>query len=226
MMKKIFPLFLILAISSCGKIDNPKSSSLEEVRSFSVQSLTGNDLTTLQTICTALTSKYNFLNVTNNKTYSFGTSSKSCEDANVSATTLVQADIQGLLFKRLDTGANFIFPDVETNVSGVMKTVCANTTNPSSPLAQADGSAIWFTATSLSNSDCKPAANEVCLLIEKGVTSTSTTAPGSYEIVSKDWVKFQVDSRMSNYGFWTGRKLISSALCGTSKYSEAHADLK
>ncbi len=225
-MNKIFPFFLILVISACGKIDGPKSSSLGEIRAFSSQAISGNDLTTIQTICTALTSKANSLNVTNNKTYTFATMNKGCEDSTLSATSTVQADIQNLIFKRLDTGANFVFSDVETNSVGTMKSVCANTTNPSSPSTQTDGTAIWITATSLNNSDCLPSGNEVCLLIEKGLPNTTSTVTNGYEIVSKDWIKFQVDSRMSNYGFWTGRKVISSAGCGTSKYSEVHADLK
>lgn len=217
-------LILLVLIAACGKYKT-SGSRLGEIRSLTPAALSAGDLSSIRTICAALVSKAASIAQAPNLTYTFSYATKSCEEPRLSVNRLVPVTIenQNSSYKFKDGSSYFVFPEVETNVSGIMKEVCsnANSATPTDSFTSSGGNATWVTTSAVSSSDCNPGNGQMCILIDTGIPSGS-----GYKIVSKDWMKFQVDPSLANYGFYVERKAESEALCGLNKYTINIATLR
>ncbi len=219
-MNKILILALLVG---CGKYKTT-SSRLGQIRSFAPQALSSDESARLSLICSSLDAKYASITASPSLTYTFSVASKSCEDAKLSVSRLamVTIDNQSSSYVKFKEGsATFVFPDVETRNSGIMKEICANLSTGTDSFRSDAGNAVWYTSSGVSSSDCNPGNGEMCLLIDTG-----TPSGASFKVSNKDWVKFQVDSALPHYGFFVDRRVESDSVCGQNKYTVNVATLR
>ncbi len=222
-MKKILLLTTFVLASSCGKIDTTKNSILGSVVAFQPEALTTEDARLLRKICSSLETKETNLGASSSTVYTFAVQDKSCS-SDLSGETNVAVNVDYPKFKRVDTGGNFIFPDIEATDSGIMKTICDETDNPISPVKNASGVAIWFSTIDISASDCNSSNGQPCIIIKKGIPSGPSG--NKFEIVSQEWMQFQTIINQGNVGFWIFRKAITNTSCTNTDYTEVRATLK
>jgi hypothetical protein len=217
-------LFFLLLSVSCGKYDMPSGSSniIGEARALS-STKSSSDISNLSVICAALSSKSFTLPQSLNSSLSFNTSQKDCsgndiENGNVDV--VIQGNGSNYTFKRKADSLDFIFPNVETNTSGVLQDVCPNISSFSSPLIQGS-QATFFTTTGISSSDCAPTSGEICLQVSTG------RVEGSQAIIhTKEWIRFRVSSTQGKIGFFTQRKKVARSYCGENESLVFSATLK
>jgi hypothetical protein len=224
MTKQLAALAFVLLATSCGEI--PKTGTLlGEERSFNPLVVNQQEEQRLQLLCARLNNKAQALSQGSAETFTFSVTEKSCEGTILSSNQLISTGLEVMQgsyrLRRNDNGALFVFPDLETNISGIMKEICGNLSGITSPKKIAGDNVLWFTTTNVSTSDCTPRGNEMCILLETGVPSGS-----NYVVVAKEWIRFQVDPVLPKAGFYTERKKISQASCGQAKFTEIIATLK
>lgn len=222
---KLAVLSLAVLAFACGKYEGGvPGSSLGQSRAF--QPLVAD--TTLQSnvtsICNALAQKSSILNSAVNSVHNFEASQTNC-DGTLLFTGAVRTTIQNLGSEyqfRKDDGTSFIFPNVETNSSGIMAQFCSNLSNLQTQTVNSDNTVTSITTSGISSADCSPISGEICVLIENGPLSGST-----FTVATQEWVRFRVsNSTNQKIGFFTQRKKVSRSFCGTNQSIEYRALLK
>ncbi len=217
-------LLLALLAAACGKTENT-GNKLGELRTYSPLAVSATDRTRLGAICQALNQKASLLGQFLNTNFAFEVQTSECDrtSSGVTENVVLQRDLAGrYVFKKVPSGLDFVFPEVETDVSGSLAQICPDLANLENPKRLANGNVLWFSATDVSSADCASTATEFCVRLE-------TAAPqgnGSYKVHSKEWIRFRIDPNLAKYGFYTSRKLLSSAFCAVNEVREVRATLK
>jgi hypothetical protein len=220
----LLPLFLFLSCVSSPETKQT-AATVGTAKRFEPLMVSYEDGERIKAICSALSTKEDQLDVlsTANTQYTFSYGQKGCADAKASApktiaTTIQRTDGNNFVFKATG-GDAFGFSDVETSTSGVMATICQNSSSLVSPLQTSKTGATWFT-TYMGSELCKSDANHFCIHIQRGSTSNSL----DYNIHTNEWIKFRITNEKR--GFFVERTLISSAGCSKKQTIEKTAVLK
>lgn len=219
-MMKFKGLSLLLILAACGG-DHPPGNSLGQLRSYDPIVMNDTEVQRLTSICTALSSKSNFLFASGSSSYNFAIQESKCGVPVTNSPVTVPVSLQppSMVFQRTDVpAAPFVFPQVETTSTGVMSTICADLSRPTSP-RNIGGKPTWISTTQ--TLDCVPGANEICLLMESG----SGEAENQVKITKQEWIKFNVTPGTPQTGFWTGRQLTTSEDCTSTQNSAVSARL-
>jgi hypothetical protein len=222
-MKTLVTVSATLLVLSCGRVDPAKNNILGSVMSFEPAPIGSEDARIIRKICESLKTKESNLSASSSTIFTFGIQDKSCTGSlSAESSVAVTVDTVGApKFKRVDNGGSFIFPDVETTDSGIMKDICANTANPVSPIKNSTGVALWFSSTDSQDPDCNSSAAQPCLVIKKGIPSGD-----KFEIIGQETLQFQTVSNLGNVGYFLFRKSITNTSCINNDYTEIRATLK
>jgi hypothetical protein len=212
----------LLTLIGCGEYVIP--GAFNESRKFEPLTVSDETKTTLTTLCDLLAQKAIILDSNIGKSFTFDVEEKTCDaDKTVPGTVLsetakISHEGSDYFFKQ--GTSYFKFQYVETNGSGAMKDICANLSSLTSPLKAASGAAIWISLNSLTY--CGPGIG-TCVLIETGTRKGTSE---SYDIVSKDWMRFNITANDPVLGFWIYRRLQAKSFCTEDKYTEVQATLR
>lgn len=220
---KFAVLSLTILAFSCGQYEGVNTGSqLGAVRAFSPATMDSTTASQLSAICNALAQKNSILNSAIGSAHNFDATQTDCEKIIIN-TGIVQTTIQNVgeyQFRKID-GTSFIFPNVETNTSGVMAPVCANLANLQTQI-QNGSEVVSISTTGISPDDCTPVAGETCVLFESGALANN-----SFTVTTKEWIRFRVTNPTNNrIGFFTQRKKVSRSFCGNNESVEYKATLK
>lgn len=222
---KLAVLSLAVLVSSCGKYESTSSSGqLGQSRTFSPLVADNNLLSSVTNICNALAQKNGILNSAVGSVHNFDASQTNC-DGTLITTGNVQTTIQSFgsefQFRKTD-GTSFIFPNVETNTSGVMASICANLSNLQTQTLIANNQVVSVATSGFRAEDCTPASGEQCIYFESGPLQGS-----NYTITNQEWIRFRVSSPTNDrVGFFTQRKKVARSFCGSNKFIHSQALLK
>lgn len=220
---KLAVLSLMLLAVACGQYESVSSGSqLGQVRAFSPAAVDPTTASQLSAICNALAQKSSILTSAIGSTHNFDAAQTTCEDVIVNM-GIVQTTIQqfgDFQFRKTD-GTSFIFPNVETDTSGIMQPICANLANLQTQF-QTASEVTSVTTTGISPDDCTPLAGETCVLFESGPLSGQ-----SFTVTTKEWVRFRVTNpNNQKIGFFTQRKKVSQSFCGNNQSIQYRASLQ
>ena len=216
---KLLLLTTLIISSACGRITSSTSNLGSELK-FEPQAISMSETQSLANLCTVLSSKNALLSQTPGQTFTFDVSKRGCEEDSLSAPTPVVVGLDGTHLREATNGLSFDFSDIETNVSGMMKEICSDLTALTNPKKLASGNIMRFSLRP--STECSPNSREMCVYFETATPYKSD----SYKIITKEWIKFQMDSTVSRMGFFVERRRITSALCAPEKSSEVLATLK
>ncbi|HXH74234.1 MAG TPA: hypothetical protein VNJ08_04670 [Bacteriovoracaceae bacterium] len=226
-MNKLILLTVLFMSFGCGNDHAKVTNLLGETRAFSPVVMSDAERTRLTTICNALTTKAQALAQVNTQNLSFSVSQRECSAAAgflagsvVIVPTTITANPPEFKLRRADNGNPFVYADLETSESGIMKTVCAELATATNPRRLDNGTSIWITTSDISTTDCNPKGNELCLQIETGTPNGT-----NFDITTREWMKFQLDASLPRYGFFTERRTLTNALCGLNLTSQTQAIL-
>ncbi|WP_408096793.1 hypothetical protein ACJVC5_17290 [Peredibacter sp. HCB2-198] len=215
-----FILVALFIVAGCNS-DTDKEIIGKEVRSFDPISVDDpQTLSRINAICSALLYKEGMLNILTSTEYTFAYSQKECgTSAGIPKNVRVAIQDTGsaYIFKSVN-GEAFGLSNVETANSGLMKEICQNRTALTNPMQSASG-AIWFSTTP-ANVDCENENDAFCIQVERG----SPHDGNSYIVHTKEWMKVKLVG--TNRGFFTDRKVVSSANCNNGESIERRAILK
>lgn len=219
-------LFLTCLIVSCGKYESEVSRNLiGETRSATALSVSSSDRNNLASICGALAQKSTILpSIVGTTNFLFTTIQTDCEGetvVNADINVVVQNSGAGLVFKKSIDGLDYIFPEVETQSSGLLAGVCADLSTFSNPRLEGT-SATWITTSGISSNDCTPLSGEICVMVEKGNLNNDQT----YTVHTKEWMRVRVSSIEGKLGFFTERKRLTQSICEANKSQISRAILK
>lgn len=225
-MKFGFLSLAFLAIS-CGKIDVTTSGSTTVGESRSVNALSvlsDTDRNNLTSVCNALGTKNSALPTFVGATYSWASATADCDKKvtpELNVETVIQSNGQNYVFKRKDNNQDFIFPNVETNTSGILADACNFLNGLQNPLVSGS-TATYYTTTGISSEDCVPTSGEVCVSVE-----TAGRSGDFYIVHTKEWLRVRVSSPTNaRIGFVTQRKKVTQGSCGIGEVLEFRASLK
>lgn len=211
---KYLSFLALLGLISCGEVKNTSSSSVGELLTVEPISVDSNEVTALQSICSAISNKSKKLNSLLNAPLVFSYARKGCSETNLGATQVVPTTIQNVYggYKLIKTdGDLFYFSDLETTDSGSLSIVCSqlkSSAGVKSPIQ--DGTEyIYFKAFGISGDDCPEASYEKCISVSKG----SANGEGLAQIHTKTFIRINVDTIQGREGFFTFKKEISSSGC-------------
>lgn len=211
-------------ICSCVS-ETPSSPVTGNVLRFDPLVVSTEDNERIQAICSSLRAKEELLDVliTTGSSYTFSYSQKNCEDQQLPAPKSIVTKIKKIdsdyIFKTEDN-TDFPFSEVETASKGIMSEICnAPEGQLMNPMQTSGSAAIWFT-TFTSSEHCQSDENGVCIHIQKGTVLEDL----NYKINTNEWIKFKINN--SRRGFFTERKIISSATCEGNGSIEMKATLK
>lgn len=216
--------FLALA---CGKIEvtTKGSSTVGESRSVNAFSvLSSTDRNNLTAVCNALATKAAVVPSLVSSSYNFTANTTDCDDkltAELNVETIIQNNGLNFVFKRKINNQDFIFPDVETNTSGLLADTCNLLTGLQNPLVSGS-SATYVTTSGIDPNDCTPLDGEICVSVEKAAQQ------GNFFIVhTKEWMRVRVSSPTgARIGFWTQRKKVTRGSCGFDDVLQFQSNLK
>lgn len=215
-----FILVALFVVAGCVS-ESDKQVVGKEVRSLDPISVDDPMiLSRINAICGALLYKEGILNILTSNQYTFAYSQKDCgKSAGIpkNVTVSIQDTGSSYVFKSVN-GDAFGFSNVETSTSGLMKEICQSRTALTNPMQTASG-AIWFSTTPAKD-DCESSSDGYCVQVERG----SQYDGNSYVIHTKEWMKVQITG--SNRGFFTDRKVVSTANCADGQSMERRAILK
>lgn len=225
-MKIVTVIFSLFLISSCGRVEVSSTNGLGDFKSLNSITIDQNQLSTISSICQSLTRKNSALPALVNTPYVFSYSTKKCNETGMSAASDVATTLQtmGTSYKFLQgNGSSFYFGEVETPTSGSLSRICqqmadtGSLTNPS-----VAGTEVLFINPGVVGGDCPPAANESCLLLEKGTNDGN----GLAKIHTKEWIRFNLKINSGKDGFFTYQKQVTSQGCSEGAFSVNQAVLK
>lgn len=226
-MKYSLLALMVVGSVACGKYDsNLQSNSVGESRSSNSLVVTSTDRNNLSSVCSALTYKAGGLPALGGQTFLFTTKQSDCDGVTVidaDITVQVQNIGSGFVFKNTQNGLDYIFPEVETQSTGLLSSVCGSVGSFSNPIIDINSqSALWVTTVGISSRDCVPAGGEICVQVERGILSGNQT----YTIHTKEWMRVKTNSSQAMYGYFTHRKKVTNALCAPFKAQVSEAFLK
>lgn len=225
-MSKFLLLALFLIVSCVPEEQETAPDSVGNVRRFAPVAVEGSDLKRIHAVCLALAAKEDILNILINtaEQYTFQYAQKNCDDRNMPEMKDVVTTIQGFdpyyTFQTMNN-AFFGFPNVETTSNGILAEVCEDVLADKkidSPMTTRTG-AIWFSSNSATQ-HCRHESDAYCVHIQRGTAINSY----DYRIHTNEWMKVQVSG--NRRGFFTERKLVSSANCRDKKEFEKRAVLR
>lgn len=224
-MSKFLLLGLFLLIS-CEGVEEKVSDTVGDVRRFDPVVLKDSDFKKVYGICQALAAKEDVLNIliSNAAEYTFQYGQKNCNESKMPALKDVITTIQGFdpyYTFQSKNGQHFGFPNVETKSNGIMAEICQKVFRQGtieSPMTTRSG-AIWFTTVTASE-HCKSDSKASCIHIQRGTLKSGY----DYKIHTNEWMKVSLSGNRT--GFFTERKLISSASCDRKKTFEKRAVLR
>lgn len=219
-------LLLTFLIVSCGKYESEVSRNLiGETRSATALTVSSSDRNNLASICGALVQKSTILpSIVGTTNFLFTTIQSDCEGetvVNADINVVVQNSGGGLVFKKSIDGLDYIFPEIETQNSGLLAGVCSDLSTFSNPRLEGS-SATWITTSGISSNDCTPLNGEICVMVEKGNLNNDQT----YTVHTKEWMRVRVSSTEGKLGFFTERKRLTQSICGINKSQISRAILK
>lgn len=221
-MSRILSLLTLLTLVACVGGGESPSDSVGGTRRLEPISVSVGDTQRIRMVCNALSNKEDQMSVLATSSYTFSYAEKGCSDTNMGnskdVVTRIQRSGSEYYFKKTD-GELFAFSDVETSTKGIMAEICASVDYLVSPMQTSSTGAMWFTANANSE-ECQTDASHVCMLIEKG----SVVNGADYRIHTTEWIRFSVGAERR--GFFTTRKVTSSAGCKDGKKLERKAILK
>jgi hypothetical protein len=205
------PLFFLLScISEPTKVTD---TTRETVPFQPITNIEDNER--VKAVCKALANKENVLSTLSNSntTYTYSFSQKGCNEPAMPAAKDVVVAIRpsgtGYGFKPTN-GESFGFPDIETATEGVMADICKFGGTLESPIRAGSTGATWWTTFS-SSEHCTPGFGTLCIYLQRG----NSVDGNNYKIHTNEWIKFKLYD--NNEGFFTERKLVSSAGCKSAK---------
>lgn len=220
-----FILISLFVIAGCVSENATKTDEVgREVRTLDPIEVDPSSLTMahINAICGALIYKESVLSVLTSTEYTFVYSQKDCSKSSIPASKPVTVAIQDIgsayIFKSVN-GEAFGFSNVETSNSGIMKEICqARTTGLTNPM-QTPAGGLSFSLNPSKN-DCKSDSDAICIQIDRGPMIDANR----FAIQTKDWMKIKISG--TNRGFFTERKVVSTANCGEGQSMERRAVLK
>lgn len=220
-------LIMTVLVASCGQYESDVTRNLiGESRSADALVVTTTDRNNISSICTALGQKASTLASAVGSTYLFATQQSDCDGitvVNADLNVIIQTGGTGYIFKKSSDGLDYIFPELETNTTGLLTNVCADPTSFVNPqIDPGTNSATWITTVGISSNDCTPASEELCVQVETG----SLNADQTYTIHTKDWMRVRLTSTNGKLGFFTQRKKLTQATCATYKSQISQALMK
>jgi hypothetical protein len=216
---KFFLLSALIISTACGKL-TPSSSNLGSELKYEPQAISTSETKSLANLCTVLSSKNALLSQSPGQTFTFDVSKRTCEEDSLSSPASMVVGLDGTHLREATNGLSFAFSDIETNVSGMMKEICSDLTALTNPKKLSSGNIMRFSLRP--SAECSPTSRELCVYFE----TATPYKDDSYKIITKEWIKFQMDPTLSRVGFFTERRRITSALCAPEKSSEVFAALK
>lgn len=238
---KFLVVLSLLSIVSCGKIDIVADANLNSLLSVEPKTITNTEFQDLKRICDSLIVKANYLPSLIGTNYTMGNKFKTCEEPALSD----QADSVVTLVSqngfKFNVGfSSYFFPDVETDVEGVMQYACAKVAAGAgftlpinlsvTPLQNDVGDEIVnYSTQTISSSDCSATTGETCVKIEKAVVE-SVTDEGKTSlkgrIHTREWLKIRTSNIQGLEGFYVYRKRLSTAGCIDGAFTVRSATLK
>lgn len=218
-------LFVALLAVSCGKITTSGTAGVGGVRELVPVAISTSDAVTYDRICAALTAKDSKLNSSLPNSLVFDVVEKDCDGDTVTFNTQqvrVEASGAGFQFRRQDTNALFLYPNVETSDAGFMKEICDGTAK-SLPFLRGSSEAVWVSPSGFSTTDCPNAGNEQCMVVEYGTKQGTTN---TYVIHTVEYVRFNLLSTSGKYGYFTHRKSLATNNCDQGENTESEAKLR
>jgi hypothetical protein len=223
---RILIISIFMVISACGRVE-PTQNRLGEMRSDAQALITPLERSRISSICNALNTKSKNLSQAALLSLSYSVRQRECSEelgglsAASSVAVAIEAKAAGYKINRVDNGQPFIYPNLETTQSGMMGIICTNLDEATNPIRLENGNALWVNTSQISATDCNPQRNEICILIETGTPTGNT-----YQIITKEWMKFQLDPLLPKLGFVTQRRTISSVFCALNQSSQLEALLE
>lgn len=208
-MSKFLLLPLLVLISCVSESPKTPDSVGDTVTFQPVTNIEDNER--VKAVCKALANKENILNVLSNSgtEYTYSYNQKNCAEPTLPAAKDIVMKIgrsdNGYIFKSKN-GENFGFADIETSSVGVMSEICKFGGTLESPILSGSTGAIWWT-TFTASEHCQPGFGTLCVHLQRGNSVNGVR----YKIHTNEWIKFKLYD--DKEGFFTERKLISSAGC-------------
>lgn len=216
-MKKLYLSMAAILLSSCGNYEmtGNRIERVGEILPLTSRELTTTDRNNLSVICNAFRQKEAILPSTMNTLHTFSINQTDCEGnliTNEKTQVTIQSGLLGYFFKRVSDGQDFIFPQIETTQSGVLKEACDSLNTLSNPLMR-ENNVTYLTTTGILTSDCSPAYGEVCVKLDQAFVQ------GEQALVhTKEWLRVRVSSPDGKYiGFVTQRKKVTRSYCGRNE---------
>lgn len=222
-MKLTLFLLSVLAIS-CGKIDMKSGGGIGQIRELTPQAISVGEQLIFDSICSGLTRKSQRFSTSLPTSIVFDVQEKDCDGKTVtfgSQQVRVSSSTNGYQFERQDSGGSFIFPNVETSDSGVMKEICGG--SRSIPVVDGNGDARWISTSGFSASECPSASGEQCVLVEIGSKQGTST---SYRIHTREVIRFNVNVNSGKHGYFSLRKKFADSNCDAGDNTEASATMR
>lgn len=228
---KFFSLLALFALMSCGDTtQNP--NAVGDVVTLQPEALSADQVGQLNIICAAINSKTSRLE-NDSRTFSFDYTQRSCA-ATAATTTPIIATIASatnssgeLTFSfAVDGSKPYVFKEPETANSGVIRSICqmlsTPTSTPTNPLLQDNTGkkALWFQT--VSNSECSPDTNSLCLQLLYGSSDDGI----SFTRHTREILKIKVLSGDKNRGFFTYRSRVSQVGCDAKESALYATELK
>lgn len=218
---KILSVVLLLGIIACGR-SPVGSGSLGRKFSTSQQAISANEATALQTICGALAQKQSALQQGTGLALTYNVAQRDCGTGSQSRTSTVTVNVEstGTSFplRRADNNSLFIYPDAETPISGVMRSVCSALTDRLIPVKVDDSNFVTFNTGSFP--ECTPGVGEACIQIIQGTASGTD----SFTENKQEWIRFRTSG--ARLGFFSFRRTISNSFCAAGETMETLATLQ
>lgn len=214
-MKFLFVALFMIAGVGCVSEENKTATDGKEVRNYEPEQVDDTIVARVKTMCNALSYKQDRLKDLVSTEYTFGYSQKGCSNKSSSApmkdvrVTIAKSG-SDYSFKGLN-GETFGFPDIETNTVGMMKEICENKDSLMSPMQTSSTGALWFNIYT-NKDDCVSEADAFCIQVSRGSVVDGTR----YAIHANEWMKVKISG--NNKGFFTERKVATTANCGEGQY--------
>jgi hypothetical protein len=219
----LLPFFLLFISCESEKVKTP--TTVGNVRRYAPLELRDADYSKVFALCKAVAEKEGVLSVlvSSAQEYTFDYAQKDCATESYPPFKSVVTTIQGFdpyYNFQPKNGEIFGFQNVETTKNGIVSEICQSILSGDnrSPI-RAGTSAVWFTTTT-SSEHCLGDANSYCIHVQKG----SPVDNFNYRIHTNEWMKVKITQPLR--GFFTERKLVSSANCANGKTFEKRAVLK
>lgn len=218
-------LLVCFALLACGKYEVDSNGGIGEIRTLNDPShlITGLDRLNLNSICNAMAQKASILPLSVNLELTFLTKQKNCTGNPVEQTveTLIQSRGESFVLKKKSDNLDFIFPEIETNTSGVLADICGSIPTLENPVVSGQ-SATYVRTTGIDRADCAPTSSrELCVQVEKALQQGNT-----FVVHTREWLKVRVSSQTNEkVGFYTYRKKLSRGYCADRELLDFQATL-